>query len=173
MFCELDSTSDTVQFSLSPDSSNFRITTFGHSGTYHVNHVVKFLVKRVLILNVLGFKVDIPKESDVIETLRCTSAVSFKYEIDTTYIIIRRTRCISSISDFRYKLSLMKPSIKPLGIAQKVSLRIDDTGLICFQFMIKVEDNHNCYIDFYVSSFFFPSSIRQITFYNRPLPYTL
>ncbi len=83
MFCELDSTSDTVQFSLSPDSSNFRITTFGHSGTYHVNHVVKFLVKRVLILNVLGFKVDIPKESDVIETLRCTSAVSFKYEIDT------------------------------------------------------------------------------------------
>jgi hypothetical protein len=67
----------------------------------------------------------------------------------------------------------MKPSIKPLGIAQKVSLRIDDTGLICFQFMIKVEDNHNCYIDFYVSSFFFPSSIRQITFYNRPLPYTL
>ncbi|XP_032793542.1 cell cycle checkpoint protein RAD1 isoform X2 [Daphnia magna] len=105
VFCELDSTSDCVQFSMSPDSANFRITTFGHSGTYHV---------------------DIPKASDVIESLRCTSPVSFKY-----------------------KLSLMKPSIRPLGIAQKVSLRIDDTGLICFQFMIKVEDNHNCYIDFY------------------------
>lgn len=51
----------------------------------------------------------------------------------------------------------MKPSIKPLGIAQKVSLRIDDTGLVCFQFMIKVEDNHNCYIDFYVSQLFFKS----------------
>ena len=36
VFCELDSTSETVQFSMSPDSTDFRITTFGHSGTYHV-----------------------------------------------------------------------------------------------------------------------------------------
>lgn len=48
----------------------------------------------------------------------------------------------------------MKPSIKPLGIAQKVSLRIDDTGLVCFQYMIKIEDSQHCYIDFYVSSLF-------------------
>jgi len=105
IFSELDATSESVQFTVSPDSQHFRITTFGMSGIYHV---------------------DIPKESDVIEMLHCTSQVSFKY-----------------------KLSLLKPSIKPLGISQKVSLRIDDTGLLCLQFMIKMEESHNCFIEFF------------------------
>lgn len=105
IFAELDATSETVQFSLSPDSPNFRITTFGTSGTCHV---------------------DIPKDSDVIEMHSCTSAVAFKY-----------------------KLTLLKPSIKPLAISQKVSYRIDDTGLLCLQFMIKTEEVHNCFIEFF------------------------
>ena len=57
VFQELDASSETVQLSLSPDSTNFRITTHGVSGIYHV---------------------DIPKESDVIEILRSTAPVSFK-----------------------------------------------------------------------------------------------
>lgn len=30
-------------------------------------------------------------------------------------------------------------------------MRFDDTGLMCYQFMVKIEENHNCHIDFYVS----------------------
>ena len=36
IFAELDATSETVQFSISPENQNFRITTFGTSGTCHV-----------------------------------------------------------------------------------------------------------------------------------------
>ena len=36
VFGELDASSDTVQFTLAPDSPYFRITTFGTSGIYHV-----------------------------------------------------------------------------------------------------------------------------------------
>ena len=60
----------------------------------------------------------------------------------------------------------MKPSIKPLGISQKVSLRIDDTGLICFQFMIKTEDGHNCYIDFFVGQLIKSPAIQSFKTLN-------
>ena len=38
IFSELDATSESVQFTVSPDSQHFRITTFGMSGIYHVSH---------------------------------------------------------------------------------------------------------------------------------------
>lgn len=127
---------------------------------------------------------DIPKDSDVIEILRCTEPASFKwdyclnycsfvaikielpvgliYSVDflhcmsSPYLLVRQTELCNQVlfQQFcvvRYKLSLMKPCIKPLGISNKVSLRIDDTGLACFQFMVKMEDNRTCYIEFYVS----------------------
>lgn len=39
IFSELDATSESVQFTVSPNSQHFRITTFGTSGTYHVSIV--------------------------------------------------------------------------------------------------------------------------------------
>lgn len=50
IFGELDGSSDTVQFSLSPDSQFFRITTFGTSGTYHVCIEVSIETINVFIL---------------------------------------------------------------------------------------------------------------------------
>ena len=43
VFCELDSTSETMQLSMSPDSPHFRISTFGHSGVYHVSFKNQYL----------------------------------------------------------------------------------------------------------------------------------
>ena len=60
----------------------------------------------------------------------------------------------------------MKPCIKPLAISHKVSLRIDDTGLACFQFMVKMEDNHSCYIEFFVSSLNLFQFVHKIKFKN-------
>lgn len=51
----------------------------------------------------------------------------------------------------RYKLSLLRPSIKPLSASQKVSVRTDERGFLCLQFMIKTEDNHICFVEFFVS----------------------
>lgn len=40
----------------------------------------------------------------------------------------------------RYRLSLFKQALKPLTLAEKVSLRVDDRGILCIQYMVRVEE---------------------------------
>ncbi|KAJ9576900.1 hypothetical protein L9F63_006518, partial [Diploptera punctata] len=68
--------------------------------------------------------IDIPKHSDMIETFQCTT-----------------------LATSRYKLSHVKPSVKSLIVSQKVSIRTDDRGVLCFQYMIPA-DNYTCFIEF-------------------------
>ncbi|GLH03962.1 Putative cell cycle checkpoint protein RAD1 [Gryllus bimaculatus] len=70
-------------------------------------------------------RVDIPKDCDMIESFQCTSLTAAKY-----------------------KLSHIKPSCKPLSLSQKVSISTDERGLLCFQYMIRIE-NYNGYIEYY------------------------
>jgi len=42
-------------------------------------------------------------------------------------------------SSARYKLSLVRHGIKPLGLSDKVSVRMDDRDFLCIQFMVKTE----------------------------------
>ncbi|XP_042883005.1 cell cycle checkpoint protein RAD1-like [Penaeus japonicus] len=69
---------------------------------------------------------DIPRDSDMVENFTCTQTMIQ-----------------------RYKLSLLRPSIKPLSASQKVSVRTDERGFLCLQFMIKTEDNHICFVEFF------------------------
>lgn len=39
--------------------------------------------------------------------------------------------------------------MKPLAVSSKVSVRIDERGLLCFQYMIKTEDNNTCFVEYY------------------------
>lgn len=70
--------------------------------------------------------IDFPKDSDMIESFQC-----------------------SAKSCHRYKLSLLKLASKPLHSAMKVSLRLDERGFLCLQYMIKTDDGHTCFVDFY------------------------
>ncbi|RLU16326.1 hypothetical protein DMN91_012086 [Ooceraea biroi] len=72
--------------------------------------------------------IDLPHESSLIDTFQCTS---------------------TAISNF--KLSHIKPAMKPLSCANRVSLRTNDAGLLCFQYMIKTENGHTCFIEYYIS----------------------
>ena len=54
-------------------------------------------------------------------------------------------------SSSRYRLALMKLSLKPLAQSQKVSLRTDARGFLCLQYMIKTDDGHICFVEFFVS----------------------
>lgn len=72
-------------------------------------------------------KTDIPKHFDTIESFQCTALTSAKY-----------------------KVSHIKPSCKPLCMAQKVSISTDDNGLLCLQYMIRV-GNYNGYVEYYCS----------------------
>lgn len=105
VLADLDSSSDFVEFFLSPDAPYFRITTEGLAGK---------------------FQVDIPKNSNMIESFDCSQAMKAKY---------------------RYQQ--IKPCLKSLMIATKVSVRTNENGLICLQFMIQTESKQYCYVEYY------------------------
>lgn len=69
---------------------------------------------------------DFPKDSDMIESFHCTST-----QVN------------------RYKISLLKPSVKALSISSRVSIRMDNRGFLSLQYMIKNEDGQVCFVEFY------------------------
>lgn len=71
--------------------------------------------------------IDLPHDTELIDTFDCETTT--------------RTR---------YKLNHIKPATKGLLCANKVSLRTDICGLLCFQFMVKTDEGATCYIEFYV-----------------------
>ncbi|XP_011140010.1 cell cycle checkpoint protein RAD1 [Harpegnathos saltator] len=73
--------------------------------------------------------IDLPHDSDLVDTFQCTSTTTSSF-----------------------KLTHIKPAMRALSCANKVSLRTDTTGILCFQYMIKTEDGHTCYIEYYISS---------------------
>ncbi|XP_064079279.1 cell cycle checkpoint protein RAD1-like [Macrobrachium nipponense] len=70
--------------------------------------------------------IDMPKNSDMVEHFMVKKTMSQKY-----------------------KLNLLKHCNKALAASQKVSVRTDDRGFLCFQFMIKTEDSHICFVEFF------------------------
>ncbi|XP_022257161.1 cell cycle checkpoint protein RAD1-like [Limulus polyphemus] len=70
--------------------------------------------------------VDYSKDSDMVESFQCTQTQSN-----------------------RYKISLLKPSLKALIQSLKISIRTDEQGIICLQYMIKTEDEHVCFVEYY------------------------
>lgn len=69
---------------------------------------------------------DFPKDSDMIESFTCTQT---------------KTN--------RYKISLLKPSVKALGLSTRVSIRTDNRGFLSLQYMIKNEDGQVCFVEYY------------------------
>ncbi|KAG1667494.1 Cell cycle checkpoint protein RAD1 [Nymphon striatum] len=70
--------------------------------------------------------VDYPQDSDIMES----------FESNQTQVN-------------RYKLSLLKPSVKALNLSSKISFRTDENGFISMQYMIKTEDNHACFVEYF------------------------
>ncbi|XP_015428970.1 PREDICTED: cell cycle checkpoint protein RAD1-like [Dufourea novaeangliae] len=72
--------------------------------------------------------VDLPHEGDLVDNFQCSSTATASY-----------------------KLSHIKPAMKALLYANKVSLRTDTCGLLCFQYMVKTDEGQTCYIEYYIS----------------------
>ncbi|KAH0550014.1 cell cycle checkpoint protein RAD1 [Cotesia glomerata] len=75
--------------------------------------------------------IEIPHDTESIENFQCS---------------IEATFC--------YQYSSMKPVMKALACANKVSLKTDSRGLLVFQFMVKTDDGHLSYIEYYLSPVF-------------------
>ncbi|XP_074643105.1 cell cycle checkpoint protein RAD1-like [Tubulanus polymorphus] len=71
---------------------------------------------------------DFPKDSDMVESFQCT-----------------RTQTN------RYKVSLLKPSVKALTLSSRISLRTDDRGFLSLQYMIRNDDGQICFVEYYCS----------------------
>lgn len=104
-FNELDTSSDTLEITLSPQEPFFQLSTFGFAGQ---------------------ISYDIHKDSDMIENFQCFSTQTN-----------------------RYLLSLLKPSVRAINLASKVCVRVDKRGFLSFQYMIKNENSHNCFVEYY------------------------
>lgn len=72
--------------------------------------------------------IEIPHDTDSIENFQCKAEATFCYQY-----------------------SSLKPAMKALSCANKVSIKTDNRGLLVFQFMIKTDDGHLSYIEYYVN----------------------
>ncbi|XP_063242126.1 cell cycle checkpoint protein RAD1 isoform X2 [Bacillus rossius redtenbacheri] len=70
-------------------------------------------------------QISIPKDSELIEAFDCS---------------------VKTVS--RYQFSYIKPSLKALAISAKASVRINEQGLLCFQYMVPTEVE-TCFIEYY------------------------
>ncbi|XP_077988567.1 cell cycle checkpoint protein RAD1-like [Glandiceps talaboti] len=71
---------------------------------------------------------DYPKDSDMVESFQCTQTQTN-----------------------RYKLTLLKPSVKALGLSSKISIRTDYRGFLSLQYMIRNDDGQVCFVEYYCS----------------------
>lgn len=69
---------------------------------------------------------DYPKDSDMMELFRCTKTQTN-----------------------RYKMSLLKPSTKALGLSCKVSVRTDSRGFLSLQYLVRNDDGQICFVEYY------------------------
>ena len=81
--------------------------------------------------------IDLPHDNDLIDTFQCTTTITSKI-----------------------KLEYIKLAMKALSCASKVSLRTNNAGLLCFQYMIKTENGNTCYMEYYVRFFIINWTIK-------------
>ncbi|XP_005100665.1 cell cycle checkpoint protein RAD1 [Aplysia californica] len=67
-----------------------------------------------------------PKDSEMVESFECTQTQTN-----------------------RYKISLLKPSVKALALSTRISIRTDSRGFLSLQYMIRTEDGQICFVEYF------------------------
>ena len=102
---------------------------------------------------------DLDSKSEVVEFVVCPqqesfsmstfgSAVDFCVEIPFDSEIVSHSQVTEYVC-VRYQLSLLRHALKPISMAEKVSIRIDTQKLLAMQYMIQLNDETKCYMEFY------------------------
>ncbi|XP_076224856.1 cell cycle checkpoint protein RAD1 isoform X1 [Nomia melanderi] len=132
------------------------------------NVLNKVVLQTELLKDILS---ELDPTSDLIELLLSPSAPYFRIstaglagichvELPHDGDLVDSFQCASTATS-SYKLSHIKPAMKALACANKVSLRTDVCGLLCFQYMVKTDEGHTCYIEYYVRVNFFLSYLHN------------
>jgi len=56
-----------------------------------------------------------------------------------------------SLIEYRYKMLLLKPSVKALMVSTRTSIRMDTRGFLSMQYMIRLDDGQICFAEYFVS----------------------
>jgi len=94
----------------------------------------------------LGFSPNPPR----LQFSAAGAGLEAKVEIGGDSELMELFQCPADSSS-RYRLAQMKLSVKPLAQSQKVSLRTDARGFLCLQYMVKTDDAHICFVEFFCS----------------------
>ena len=54
------------------------------------------------------------------------------------------------VFNYRYKITLLKPSTKALNLSSKTSIRMDKRGFLSLQYLILNEDGEICFVEYLV-----------------------
>lgn len=71
-----------------------------------------------------------------------------EYRVDKTSDMIEFFDCKARTA-FRYRFEHLKHTVKAIAVSQKVSMRMDENGLLCFQCMMKMDDGQICFVEFF------------------------
>ena len=102
---------------------------------------------------------ELDSKSDFVEFVMCPtekifsmatfdSAVNFSVEIPFDSEIVSHSEVKEYIC-VRYQLNLLRHALKPISMAEKVSIRIDARMLLSIQYMIQLNDDTKSYMEFY------------------------
>lgn len=83
-------------------------------------------------------------------TFSTSSTIVSKYSVEVPYDseIINGWRVDRAVSS-KYQFSMLKHALKPMSMAEKVSIRFDSRNFLSVQYMIKVSGDTTCFMEFY------------------------
>ncbi|XP_043463822.1 cell cycle checkpoint protein RAD1 isoform X2 [Leptopilina heterotoma] len=122
------------------------------------NIVNKIYLQTALLKDVLA---ELDPSSDSIELVLSPNAPYFKIttnglagdctiEVPHDSELVDSFECKATTSS-NYKLQHIKPVVKALACSHQVSIKTDDRGLLCFQYMVKTEEGQTCFIEYFMS----------------------
>lgn len=123
---------------------------------HNTNIIARIIMLTEYLKDVLQ---ELDSKSDFVEFVMCPtektfsmstyeSAVDFCVEIPFDSEIVSHSEVKEYIC-VRYQLSLLRHALKPISMAEKVSIRIDERKLLSIQYMIQLNDDTKSYMEFY------------------------
>lgn len=125
-------------------------------------HLNTNIIARIIMLT--GYLKDVLQEldskTDYVEFVMCptekifslstseSGVVDFCVEIPFDSEIVSHSEVTEYVC-VRYQLSLLRHALKPITMAEKVSIRIDARKLLSIQYMIQLNDDTKSYMEFY------------------------
>lgn len=123
----------------------------------HTHITARIILMADHLCNILS---EFDTKSDTLEIGVCPEAKTITFSTSSTIVsryavkvpfdsdIINNARVERAVSS-KYQFSMLKHALKPMSMAEKVSIRFDSRNFLSVQYMIKVSGDTTCFMEFY------------------------